>query len=54
MYSIAERIENLYFGCLLYAEQISQIQSTLRLLTANAEEMQKMLIGGMAMQSDVG
>lgn len=53
MYTIAERIENLYFGCLLYAEQISQIQSTLQLLTANAEEMQKLLEGGMAMQSDV-
>lgn len=53
MYAITERIEDLYFGYLLYSQNISQMKSTIALLEANADEMREMLDGGLVMKSDV-
>ncbi|MDE5858345.1 MAG: TolC family protein [Muribaculaceae bacterium] len=53
LYSVRQRVENLYFAILLGNEQISQSTTTLNLLTANLDRLKAMLRNGTAMQSDV-
>lgn len=53
LYSVRERVENLYFAILLTEEQIGQNQLTYLLLMSNLEKLQAMFQNGTAMQSDV-
>ncbi len=53
MYSIRERVENIYFAILLAEKHISQNKVTYNLLLANLEKMRSMLKNGVAMKSDV-
>lgn len=52
LYSIRERVENLYFGILLTDEQIKQAELTEKLLTSNLEKVRSMKNNGTALQSD--
>ena len=53
MYSIRERVENIYFAILLAEKHISQNKITYNLLLANLDKMRSMLKNGVAMKSDV-
>lgn len=53
LYSVRERVENLYFAILLTEEQIAQNQITYQLLISNLEKLRAMLRNGMAVQSDL-
>lgn len=53
LYSIRERVENLFFGVLLIDEQIKQTQATQSLLQSNLDRLRAMKSNGTAMQSDV-
>lgn len=53
LYSVRERVENLYFAVLLTEEQIAQNQVTQNLLISNLEKLRAMLRNGTAMQSDL-
>lgn len=53
LYSIRERVENLFFGVLLIDEQIKQTQTTQALLQSNLDRLRAMKSNGTAMQSDV-
>lgn len=53
MYSVRERVENLYFAILLTEEHISQSRVTLGLLTGNLEKLRSMERNGTAMRADV-
>ncbi len=53
LYSVRERVENLYFAVLLTEEQIAQNQITYKLLMNNLEKLRAMLRNGTAMQSDL-
>lgn len=53
LYSVRERVENLYFAVLLTEEQIAQNQVTQNLLIRNLEKLRAMLRNGTAMQSDL-
>lgn len=53
LYSVRERIENLYFAILLTEDQIQQSQITYHLLKENIGKLEAMLRNGTAMQSDV-
>ena len=53
LYAIRERVENLYFGILLYDEQTEQIRSMKSLLESNHQRVRSMKEHGVAMQSDV-
>lgn len=48
MYSVREKVMNIYFGVLLVEAQIEQTENTLTLLKANRTLMQSMLAGGVA------
>lgn len=52
MYSVRERVENLFFANLLIRDQIAQSQLTLKLLRQNLERVQALVNGGAALQSD--
>lgn len=53
LYTVRQRVENLYFAILLTEEQISRTTVTYNLLTANLDRLSSMLKNGTAMQSDV-
>lgn len=53
LYSIRERVENLFFGVLLIDEQIKQTRATQTLLQSNLDRLRAMKSNGTAMQSDV-
>lgn len=53
LYSVRQRVENIYFAILLMEEQIAQSRVTYDLLSSNLERMRAMLRNGTAMQSDV-
>lgn len=53
LYSVRQRVENIYFAILLMEEQIAQSRVTYDLLSSNLERMRAMLCNGTAMQSDV-
>ena len=53
LYSVRERVENLFFGILLIDEQIKQTQATQALLLGNLDRLRAMKANGTAMQSDV-
>lgn len=53
LYAVRERVQDLYFGILLVDEQISQTESTVKLLDANIDRLKAMLRNGSAMQADV-
>lgn len=53
MYAVRERVMNLFFGILLFDEQIARTENTVTLLRASRTLMESMLKGGVAMQSDV-
>lgn len=53
LYDVEERVLNLFFGILLYDEQIAQTRLTIDLLNANVERISNMLAAGTAMQCDV-
>ncbi|WP_295937343.1 TolC family protein [uncultured Alistipes sp.] len=52
LYALEERVDNLYFGILLYDERIDQTRLTLELLRNNLDKMRSMLRNGVAMQTD--
>lgn len=52
LYTVREKVTDLYFGILLIEEQIAQAENLQSLLKANLEVMQSMVKGGVAMQSD--
>lgn len=53
LYSVRQRVEDLYFGILLIDEQIAQSELTLKQLQSNRDKLAAMLRSGVAMQSDV-
>ena len=53
IYTVRERVDNLYFAILLTDEQIAQNMVTETLLESNLERLRAMLRNGTAMQSDV-
>lgn len=53
MYAVRERVMSLFFGILLFDEQIARTENTVTLLRASRTLMESMLKGGVAMQSDV-
>lgn len=53
LYSVRQRVEDLYFGILLIDEQIAQSELTLKQLQSNRDKLAAMLRNGVAMQSDV-
>lgn len=53
LYAIRERVENLYFGILLYDEQAEQVRAMKSLLENNLQRVRSMKEHGVAMQSDV-
>lgn len=52
LYSLREKIQQLFFGTLLMQEQSQRIQATRTLLESNLKLMQSMVRNGTAMQSD--
>lgn len=53
IYTMHERVMDIFFGILLMDEQIAQTNNTIELLNANLSRMKSMLTNGVAMQSDV-
>lgn len=53
LYSIRERVENLYFGILLIEEQVEQTENMQVLLQANLGKLRAMYENGTVLQSDV-
>ena len=53
MYTLRQKVDNIYFAILLTEEQIKQTNQTLDLLNANLELLRSMLKNGTAMRSDV-
>lgn len=53
LYTVRQRVENLYFAILLTQEQIEQNNNTATLIKSNLEKLRSMLANGTAMQSDV-
>ena len=53
MYTLRQKVDNIYFAILLTEEQIKQSNQTLDLLNANLELLRSMLKNGTAMRSDV-
>lgn len=52
IYSIRERVENLFFGILLIDEQLAQSAANIRLLEANLAKMRSLVNNGVATQAD--
>ena len=53
MYTLRQKVDNIYFAILLTEEQIKQSVQTLDLLNANLDLLRSMLKNGTAMRSDV-
>lgn len=53
LYTIRERVEDLFFGILLIEEQAKQIRNMQTLLQSNLNKLRTMFENGTAMQSDV-
>lgn len=53
LYTVRERVENLYFAILLAEEQIAQSKVTYDMLIINLEKIRAMVCNGIAMQSDL-
>lgn len=53
LYTVAERVQSIYFAILLTEAQVEQCRLTSDLLTRNLERLRSMLVNGTAMQSDV-
>lgn len=53
LYSVRERVENIYFAVLLTEEQIAQCRVTQKVLENNLDKLRSMLRNGVAMQSDI-
>ena len=53
MYTLRQKVDNIYFAVLLTEEQIKQSNQTLELLNANLDLLRSMLKNGTAMRSDV-
>ena len=53
LYSLRQKVENIFFAILLTQEQIKQSQLTLELLKANLSLLESMYKNGTAMQSDL-
>ncbi|MCH5235584.1 MAG: TolC family protein, partial [Muribaculaceae bacterium] len=53
MYSLRQKVENIYFAILLTEEQINQSRLTLELLNANLSLLESMYKNGTAMRSDI-
>ena len=53
LYSLRQKVENIFFAILLTQEQIKQSQLTLELLNANLSLLESMYKNGTAMQSDL-
>ena len=53
MYTLRQKVDNIYFAILLIDEQIKQSTQTLDLLNANLDLLRSMLKNGTAMRSDV-
>ena len=53
LYSIRQKVENIYFAILLTEEQINQSRLTLELLNANLTLLESMYRNGTAMRSDI-
>lgn len=53
LYSLRERVENIYFAVLLTEEQIAQCRVTQNVLENNLDKLRSMLRNGVAMQSDI-
>ncbi|MDE6340565.1 MAG: TolC family protein, partial [Muribaculaceae bacterium] len=53
LYTVKQRVQNLYFAILLIDEQIAQQEVTRDLLMSNLDKLRSMLKNGVAMQSDV-
>lgn len=52
LYALDGRVDDLYFGILLFEERINQNKLTVGLLQSNLEKLNSMLRNGVAMQSD--
>lgn len=53
LYSVRERVENLFFAILLTEQQIAQNRTTYDVLISNLEKLRAMLRNGTAMQADL-
>ena len=53
LYSLRQKVENIYFAILLTEEQINQSRLTLELLNANLSLLESMYKNGTAMKSDI-
>ena len=53
LYSIRERVENIYFAILLIEAQIERNNQTIDLINGNIEKLQSMVKNGVALQSDI-
>lgn len=53
LYSLRERVENIYFAVLLTEEQVAQCRVTQKVLENNLDKLRSMLRNGVAMQSDI-
>lgn len=53
LYTVRQKVENLYFAILLTEEQIEQNRNAVRLIDGNLKKLRSMLLNGTAMQSDV-
>ncbi|MDE7437182.1 MAG: TolC family protein [Muribaculaceae bacterium] len=53
LYSVRERVENIYFAILLIEAQIERNNETIALINSNIEKLQSMVKNGVALKSDV-
>lgn len=53
LYTLRERVENIYFAILLLDAQIDRNNETIALINSNIEKLQSMVKNGVALQSDV-
>lgn len=53
LYALEERVNNIYFGILLFDERIEQMNLTKELLQSNLEKVRSLCQNGIATQSDV-
>lgn len=52
LYTLRERVQNVYFAILLITDQIEQVKSGITVLESNLQRVRSMRINGVAMQSD--
>ena len=53
LYALEERVNNIYFGILLFDERIEQMNLTKEMLRSNMEKVRSLQQNGIAIQSDV-